>query len=92
MDANTAPSGSKGASSNAATVQHQMSIDEAHLILNAKKEDPMEIIQKVRLVMAIFCLSPPLISPTVSRPFLPRTTHHTSTLAHCPLMSTHTDK
>ena len=30
-------------------MQHQMSIDEAHLILNVKKEDPMEIIQKVSL-------------------------------------------
>jgi len=49
MDQNTAPSSSKGASSNAATMQHQMSIDEAHLILNVKKEDPMEIIQKVSL-------------------------------------------
>jgi hypothetical protein len=25
----------------------QMSLDEAHLILNAKKEDPMEIIERV---------------------------------------------
>jgi len=48
MDQTSAPSGSKGASSNAATAQHQMSIDEAHLILNVKKEDPMEVIQKVR--------------------------------------------
>jgi hypothetical protein len=39
-----------------------MSIDEAFLILNVKKEDPMEIIQKVSGCLYLPCL-PPLISP-----------------------------
>jgi len=37
-----------GSSKSQITNQMQMSLDEAHLILNAKKEDPMEIIERVR--------------------------------------------
>lgn len=32
-----------------------MSLDEAHLILNVKKEDPLEVIQKVRIDLSSIC-------------------------------------
>lgn len=48
QSASSSSSGSAKAGSKVAAIQQQMSIDEAHLILNVKKEDPMEIIQKVR--------------------------------------------
>lgn len=44
----SASSGGAGSSKSQITNQMQMSLDEAHLILNVKKDDPMEIIQKVR--------------------------------------------
>lgn len=37
-----------GSSKSQITNQMQMSLDEAHLILNVKKEDPLEVIEKVR--------------------------------------------
>ena len=39
------------------TSQLNMSLDEAHLILNVKKDDPMEIIQKVRSVVTAAAFS-----------------------------------
>jgi len=39
-----------GSSKSQITNQMQMSLDEAHLILNSKKEDALEVIEKVRRV------------------------------------------
>lgn len=50
-----------GSSKNSITSQLQMSLDEARLILNVKKDDPMEIIQKVSrravLWILVWCMA-----------------------------------
>ena len=69
VDFKVKPEGAAAASSSAGggggkgniTSQLNMSLDEAHLILNVKKDDPMEIIQKVR---PLCCLPVPLLLPT----------------------------
>ncbi|KIR31576.1 hypothetical protein I352_05907 [Cryptococcus deuterogattii MMRL2647] len=45
-----------GSSKNSITSQLQMSLDEARLILNVKKDDPMEVIQKVSRRAVLCCV------------------------------------
>jgi hypothetical protein len=47
-------SGSGGGKSNI-TAQMQMTVEEAHLILNVKKDEPMEVIQQVSVSGRFVC-------------------------------------
>ncbi|KAK4687649.1 hypothetical protein P7C73_g2471, partial [Tremellales sp. Uapishka_1] len=56
-----------GKSKSNITSQLQMSLDEAHLILNVKKDDPMEIIQKnYDLIFAANSPPPPPATPAAA--------------------------